>query len=611
MIVLRDHFADILHGLAKVGTRSLDTETTGLKWYDKNRLFSIIIADEKQPYYFNFNDQPDHLGKLAPPETILPWAWLKEFQGVLENPDSLWFAHNAKFDLGMLAREGLYPAGTVHCTEVVARLLRSDFMKYNLASCVERMSVELKLPHTAKSDVVYDYVMKHKLYDEVKVEGKDKPMLELHYHRVPFELIVPYGETDGVIGRQLGMYQLKKMEAMIAANPQFKELVDEERKLTKVALKMARAGLPYDAEYTGRAMASEIKKLVMIEKEFTGLTGREFVDSGVQFAEIFTAEGVPYKKTDKGNPRFDEYALDTMPAHPVVDLIKAHRSSQKLVSTYYSNFGYYSVDGRIYADMRQAGTTTGRVSYREPNMQNVPKEEDPTQEFRVRACFVPPPGQVLFMPDYDQMEYRMMLDEAEEHGVIRKILDHGLDVHNATAEMLGVGRGPAKTLNFLLLYGGGAQKLANALGIPIEEAYDLKNLYFARMPNVKKWINTTISRAKFNKYVKNWDGRICRIMDSNYAYKAPNYKIQGGCAGVVKRAMNRIDDLLEARKAATKMVLQVHDELLFTMPREELSLQAEIVKIMEGIYPHRHLPLTAGPGHSWTNWADKKDGYAS
>lgn len=610
MIVTRDLFEDTISRISSSGIRSLDTETTGFKWYADDRLFSIIVADENQPYYFNFNAEPDHLGEYAPPETILPREWLSAFEKPFKNPDSLWFAHNAKFDLSMLAREGLWLAGKIHCTEVVARLLRSDFMKYNLASCVERMGVELKIPNIAKDDAVAAYVKKHKLWREVIVEGKDKPIEEHHYHKVPFKLIAPYGETDGVVTRQLGMYQLKKIEGMAAVNTQFWSLVEEERKLTKTALKMARAGLPYDPNYTTAAMRSELEKVRMVEKEYKGLTGRDFVDSGVQFAEYFTSEGIAFKKTDKGNPRFDEYALDSMPAHPVVDLIKAHRDSQKRVSTYYSSFGYYGTNGRIYADMRQAGTTTGRVSYREPNMQNVPKEESPDLPYRVRACFVAPPDHCLFMPDYDQMEYRMMLDEAEERGVIDLILQ-GLDVHTATAQMMGVGRQEAKTINFLLLYGGGAQKLANALGISLEEAGELKALYFARLPNVKKWINTTISRAKHSKYVKNWDGRIVRIMDQNYAYKAPNYKIQGGCAGVVKKAMNQIDDYLESKKSKTKMVLQVHDELLFTLHKNELELQPEIVKIMEKIYPHRHLPLTAGPGHSWTNWADKKDGFAA
>jgi len=127
------------------------------------------------------------------------------------------------------------------------------------------------------------------------------------------------------------------------------------------------------------------------------------------------------------------------------------------------------------------------------------------------------------------------------------------------------------------------------------------------LPNVKQWIFRTIKQTQMNGFVKNWMGRIC-VLPRQQAYKAPNYKIQGGCADVVKIAMNQIGDLLEGRQ--TNMALQVHDELLFTMPREELDLQSKIVQIMEKVYPYKHLPLTAGPGHSWTNWAEKKDGFA-
>jgi len=605
MIVTKESFPSILDRLLVTATRAVDCETTGLKWYDHNKLFSLIIADGNDSYYFNFNDEPDHLGEYAPEDKILPREWLQKFRMVFSNPDSLWFAHNAKFDLAMLAREGLWVAGGVHCTEVMARLLRSDHMKYNLAFCVERMAEELKIK-IAKDGDVADYVKKHKLYEEVTVEGKSAPIQEMHYHKVPFAIIAPYGVTDGAVTYQLGQYQLEKFRGMGEKNSLLWPLIQEEMRLTKTALKMALAGVPYDPDYVQAAQNAEINKLSMIEKEYRGLTGNDYVDSGVQFAEYFAKENIPYKKTEKGNPRFDEYALDSMPEHPVVDLIKAHRDSNKKVSTYYSSLLYYGTKGKIHADMRQAGTATGRVSYRDPNMQNVPKEEDPNQDFRVRACFVPLPGGCLFMPDYDQMEYRMMLDEAEEMDTIKLIRDNGLDVHEAAAQLMGVPRGHAKTINFLLLYGGGAQKLANALGVPLKDAYELKNLYFARLPYVKKWINGTIYRAKLNGYVKNWDGRICRV-DRDFAYKAPNYRIQGGSAGTVKRAMNLISKALEEKK--TKMVLQVHDELLFTMPKDELDLAPQIVKIMESVYPYKHLPLTVGPGHSWANWADKKDGY--
>lgn len=609
MIVKKDDFAAVIKNLIQPGVRSKDTETTGLKWYDKDHLFSLIIADDENSFYFNFNDEPDHLGKRAPEDTILPRKWLQEFEPVFDNKLSKWFAHNAKFDLAMLAKDGLHVTGDVHCTEAVARLINNNFMKYNLEFCVARMCADLKIESLAKSDAVWDYVIKNKLYNEIIVEGKGEPIKEVHYHRVPFEIVAPYGVNDGVIEQKLGRYQEVRVERIVAKFPEFRALVENEKRLTKTALHMAQTGIPFNEPHVKTAMKSEIAKIGQIEKEYIGHTGKEFVDSGVQFAEYFDSVKIPYKRTEKGNPRFDAYAMEAMPNHPVVDLIRSHRDSQKKVSTYYSSFLYYGANGRIHADMRQAGTATGRVSYREPNMQNVPKPDDDDPDSKlVRGCFVPPPDHVLFMPDYDQMEYRMMLDEAEEIGVIKLILG-GLDVHEATAQMMGVKRQQAKTINFLLLYGGGAQKLANALGVSLQEAKELKMLYFARLPRVKAWIYKTMKQAEINGYIRNWAGRIC-YMTRQQAYKAPNYKIQGGCADVVKIAMNNCSELIVREKYNSAMSLQVHDELLFLIHKNELDLQPKIVKAMEDVYKCKHLPLTAGPGHSWTTWGEKVDGFA-
>lgn len=606
MIVLRTNFKDVLGKLLPAGERAVDVETTGLKWYAHDRLFSIIIADDSCSYYFNFNAGEDHLGKKAPTECTLPIEWLEYFQPVFQNPDSLWFAHNAKFDLAMLAKDGLWVAGKVHCTEVMARLLDSNFMKYNLASCVERMAASLRRSHMAKDDAVYDYAIKHKLYKDVEVRGKEKSVRELHYHKIPFEMIVKYGINDGTITQELARFQQKRMTGI--TDPRFLELVENERKLTKTALSMAWAGIPYDEDYVKNAMEAEIAEMSRIDSEYKGFTGQEFTDSGVQFAKYFDSVGIPYKVTDKGNPRFDEYAMESMD-HPVVELIKARRDSAKKVSTYYSSFLYYGHEERIFADMRQAGTATGRVSYREPNMQNIPKpdEDDPENlsSAQVRGCFKPGPDYCFFMPDYDQMEYRMMLDMAEELPVIERILG-GLDVHTATAEMMNVTRKTAKTINFLLLYGGGAEKLAKSLGVKVKEAQDLKALYFDRLPSVKKWLFRTMKLAEKQGEIVNWFGRRCKI-DKAYAYKAPNYLIQGGCADVTKIAMNRCAALLANLK--TKMLLQVHDELLFHVPSNELAICPDLVRTMENVYPHRRLPLTAGASHSWESWGEKKEGY--
>ena len=423
--------------------------------------------------------------------------------------------------------------------------------------------------------------------------------------------MVDYTLTDGVITNKLGKYQLLEIRRICETNPKFRDVVANERELTKTALDMAIAGIPYDTNHVESALGQELSKLEIIKQEWKGYTGEEFVDSNVAFAKVFDSLGVPYGKTEAGNPSFNEYNLEKMPPHPLIDLILAHRESTKLAGTYYSSFLYYGANGKIHADMRQGGTRTGRVSYREPNMQNVPKfdedELDNSQALQVRGCFKPPPDHCLFMPDYDQMEYRMMLDMAGEKELINLILT-GLDVHDGTAQMMGTSRKAAKTINFMLLYGGGIQKLATALGIPFEDAKRLRQKYFHTLRMVQQWIYRTSNAARIKGFADNWFGRRNKI-DKGFDYKAPNYVIQGGCADVVKIAMNRIHADIKKEGLKTKMLLQVHDELIFQLHKDELDYAKRIVEIMEAVYPAKLLPLTAGPGYSWSSWGEKIDGW--
>jgi DNA polymerase-1 len=263
--------------------------------------------------------------------------------------------------------------------------------------------------------------------------------------------------------------------------------------------------------------------------------------------------------------------------------------------------------------MRQAGTDTGRFSYSDPNLQNVPKEESGT--WRVRRAFRPTaPEWCLVMIDYAQMEYRLMLDYAGQMDVIRKILEEGLDVHQATSTSMDVDRTSAKTLNFMLLYGGGTAKLAAALGISIEKAGQLKHRYFKRLEKIRAFSRNIINKAEGRHFVFNWAGRVCHFPEvqtkkgpDRLAFRAPNHVIQGGCADVVKRAMVRCHEFLRAY--SSRMLLQVHDEIVFEVHRSELDIVPELRKIMETAYPHRHLPLTCDVEHSWTSWGDKVKGY--
>lgn len=608
MIVTTDNFKDTLERFNKPGQYALDTETTGLKWYGKDKLFSIILADSADSYYFNFNEDPDHLGNFPQHQYRLPREFLKLFKPILEIKDSLWFMHNAKFDVGMLAKEGLSPAGTLHCTEAMARLINSNYKSYTLDECLKRMAKQLGNWVPQKDDVVKKYVQKHKLYTDIKIRGKEKPMREMYYNKVPFDIMVSYGQDDALGEYALGVQQRLWLGGIIQQIPKSEECFTEERKLTKTLFEMEKTGLAINVPYVEKCLDEELKTVSKVEKEYKGLTGRDFVDSNVQFAQAFDQMGLNYPRTEKGNPSFAEKALNEVD-NPIANIIKDWRAASKRASSYYSSFLYYEEKGRLHANSRQGGAATGRMSYRNPALQTIPKiDEDKLGSEKVRRCFIPDENYCFFMPDYDQMEYRMMLDAAGEKSVIDLILHDGLDVHSATAETMGVTRKFAKTINFMLLYGGGAAKLAAALDIPLEEAYSLKRLYFSKLTQVREWINMIQYRAKKQGYIVNWAGRRCKI-DQGYEYKAPNYYIQGGCADVVKKLMNNVHNELFFGSKKSGMLLQVHDELIFRIHKDELDICPGIVREMENIYQFKTLPLTVGAKHSWTSWGDPVEGF--
>lgn len=608
MIVSRGTFDEIIAKFKEPGHYSLDTETTGLHWYKSDRLFAVILADASHAYSFNFRETPDHLGKCIPPKYMLPREWMKAFDEIFRNNKSLWYMHNAKFDLGMLSKEGLtVPAGSVHCTEAIARLLNPTHMSYSLEECVRRMGFDREYSgkQPAKSDAVKEYIMQNDLFEDVQIVGKEKTFRKMYYDRVPFDIMVQYQENDAYITRELGEYQQRKIQKFTKFNERLPSLVATERLLTKVLFKAQKTGINVNNSYINEALEYEMQELEKLKRHFKNHTFCEFSDSNNLFEEIFVKEGIDIEYTQTGRPSFTEVILSEMD-HPVADLILEIRSKSKNISTYYSSYKWLQNEGRIHADSKQGGTITGRMSYRDPNLQNVPKETDQTQKYTARKCFIPSTDHILFMPDYDQMEYRMMLDMAEETNVIKRILEDGLDVHEATAQLMGVDRKKAKTINFMLLYGGGVDKLATQLEITTHEATELRKLYFDRLPNVKRWIYRVRNKAINDKKVVNWAGRTIQL-DKQFVYKAPNYLIQGGCADVVKIAMVECAELLRKRKS--KFLLQVHDELIFDIHKDELDVMPEIVELMANVFPHKLLPLTAAPSYSYHSWAEKVEGF--
>lgn len=608
MLVQKQNLAEVAKAITE-GYWSLDTETTGLQPYLGDRLFSIIVSNGKEAYYFNTLAYPDFGW-----EGVLTLDEIRDcLAPALSNEKITWFMHNAKFDLAILYMAQMEVAGPVHCSEAIHRLVYNDKLSYSLDQCAKDIGL-------SKDDAVEEYIKKHKLYEKISVPGKKKKVTNKFFDKVPPEVIIPYGEQDAKVTHALGMWQLSQINIMSQRmNKNIWDVYHNEVQLTKTCFEMEKAGAPVDKEYSQKAFSHEMEKVDRAMADFKHKTGMDFVDSGKRLAEAFAKLGQAYPKTKKGNPSFTDKILEGFHS-PLAEVVREYRGASKKANTYYRNFIDMADDnGLIHANIRQGGTTSGRFSYSEPNLQNLPKEEDSSQEFIVRRCFIPPKDYCLVMIDYDQMEYRMMLDYAGETGVIDLILKEGLDVHEATAESVGhrLTRQQAKTLNFMLLYGGGIDKLAGMLNIRKYEAEELRNIYFMKLPKVKRFSKRVRDMIKDRSYIYNWAGRVYRFKNhgqvyvdgelKDISYKGPNYLIQGGCADVVKIAMNKNAVTLEGKRS--EMLTQVHDEIVFAIHKDEFDLIPQLKVNMHTVYPHRFLPLTCSVDHSWVSWGDKVKGY--
>ena len=600
MLVSRDDVSDVFQALLKESHFSCDTETTGLFPWKGDRLFAVCIATQTQAFYLNFQGYNDLDESL-----LLDRGCLKLFKLVFQDPTKTIFFHNAKFDMAMLYQEGLEVTANVHDTEVMARLEYNDHMKYGLKECAKRIGLE-------KSEAVEDYISEHHLWEWEHIPGKKTKRKNKRFWEVPFPIISEYGLQDARITYQLGMHQLeffKRANEDKTFQHAIDRVVEIEKRATPILFKLEKHGFRVDKDYCMEAAHYEEARAKEAAVKFSDLTGKEFKDSPKQLAEVFCLLGENIPKTDKGNPSIDDEALATF-KHPAAEAVRDYRDAHKRLNTYFRSFLFWADDnGRIHPNLRQSGTRTGRMSCAEPNLQNIPKnDEDSLLKYPVRRAFIPEDGHFLGMIDYDQMEFRLMLDYSGQMDLIRKIIA-GYDPHQATADLTGLSRKHAKTLNFGLLYGMGKDKLSKALQIDVSTAVNFKRRYFSALDFVELFLSRSTNRARQRAGVYAWSGRRFNFPDANFSYKAANAIIQGGCADIVKQAMFNCESVLRGKRS--KMVLQVHDEILFQMHNDEAHLLNDLKVAMESAYVYRNMPLTCSISHSLKSWADPVEGLPS
>lgn len=601
MVVGQKDFDEALAYLLTRRKLALDTETFGLRPYHGDRLFSIIIANDEKSFYFNFIPYPN-----LPADQVLTPAHLQALKALFELEDILWFIHNAKFDMAILANEGIELKGTVHCTRDIGRVVYNEHFHYDLDSSLQRIGLK-------KDDAVERYIEEKGLSEKRELPGKKTKAEFKFYDRVPFDLIVPYGLQDGRGCFALGQYQIDELEKADAnlppGLPRVSSIMASERRLTKTVFHVERTGIRIDREYCLRAAQYENDRATKAMLEYQTLTGRLYKASSKDFKDVFASErdkwvwGEP-TKTGQINPSFESDVLATFenPAAKAVLLIRDAKSR----ADFLNGFLYFAdKHDRIHPNFNSAGTVHGRFSSSGPNFQNLrnsdEEEDGALEEFPIRRAIIPTPGFVLGMQDFQTLEYKFALELAcrfvGHDTPLAKLVREGLDYHQATADLataagVPITRSQAKTVNFLTLYGGGIAKLAAGLKCSEDAARKIRQAIKDAAPEITAYIRAITNTAERRGWIFNAFGRRCYFPDSNFSYRAMNYAIAGGCADLVKECMNRIDTLLCNKRS--RMIMTVHDEIVTEIYQEELAeVPGQIKSILETSFDSKYVPLTS------------------
>ncbi len=427
---------------------------------------------------------------------------------------------------------------------------------------------------------------------------------------------------DGLAAEALAVQVLARVQEPDLDRLELRRLFEEvELPLVEVLSRMERQGVKLDVERLGELAARVAQEVAQLEQEIWQLAGEEFtVGSPQQLSQIlFEKLGLSRKRRGKTGFSTDARVLAAIrEEHEIVDKVEAWRELSKLKSTYFDALPALITPetGRLHTTFNQAATTTGRLSSTNPNLQNIPIRTELGR--KIRSCFIAEPGAKLISADYSQVELRILAHVAGED-VLKRIFERGEDVHAATAaevlklspEEIGPGeRSRAKAVNFGIVYGLSAHGLSEQLQIPHDEAAEYIERYLARFPAVRAFIGRTIAEASESGYVKTLFGRrrdIPELRSRKYQTRslgerlAVNTVIQGTAADIIKIAMVRCDARLRERGMRTRLVLTIHDELLFEGPEEEVDAATALVREeMEGACAlDPPLRVDIGVGDNW------------
>jgi DNA polymerase I len=519
---------------------------------------------------------------------------------VLSDPAVLKIYQNAKFDRLVMEREGFPPGEPFDDCMLISYAQEAGMHGHGLDELAQ-----LHLGHTPIS------------YDEVTGTGRNR----LPFAQVSIDRATAYAAEDADV--TLRLWQVLRPRLRFAGALALYEQL--ERRLLPVLLDMERAGIKVDADDLRRMSVDFEQRMGVIEKDIHRLAGREFnVGSAKQLGEVLFDEmklgGGRRMKT--GAWGTDASVLQSLAdqGHELPARIMDWRQLQKLKSTYADALveQINPETGRVHTSYAQAIASTGRLSSNDPNLQNIPIRTE--EGSRIRHAFIAEPGHVLVSADYSQIELRLLAHVAELPA-LRESFARGEDIHARTAsEVFGVpmaGMDPmtrrrAKAINFGIIYGISGFGLARQLGITPGEARTYIDAYFLRYPGIRTYMDRTKDEARINGYVSTAFGRRCwvpGIADKNPARRAYaerqaiNAPLQGGAADIIKRAMVRLPKALAEAGLRSRLLLQVHDELLFEAPETEVAALTELAKRVMENAAVLSVPLVVETGSGRT-WAD-------
>ena len=595
IITKENELLSIIEDIKKKKFFSFDLETSSLDYMEAKIVGISIALSDKKSYYIPIGHSSTIKYKQLSEKYVLD-----NLKPILQSEKLKKIGHNLKYDRNVLVNYNINLVGIEHDSMLLSYVYDSTAIRHGLDNAAEKY-------------------LSHKTIHYEDVAGKGAK--QIPFADVDIDIAAEYACEDAVISLELYNYLWSKVSK---DKNIVKVYSDIEMPLVPILSKIETNGVLIDSKALQKLSKDLDKELNEIESKCFKITNKEFnLNSPKQLQEILYDElKIPVsKKTPTGKPSTDEDTLQFLAqTNELPKLILEYRSLNKLKTGYTDKLPLQisKTSGRVHTSYQQAITSTGRLSSTDPNLQNIPIKT--SRGKKIRKTFIAQGEKRIFAADYSQIELRIMAHLSEDKNLL-KAFKNKIDIHSFTAsEIFAIDienvssddRRAAKAINFGLIYGMSSFGLSKQLGIPISAAKDYMDVYFERYPRIKSYMNQIKDFAKNNGYVETIYGRklyLPEISSKNvqrrkYAERtAINAPVQGSAADIIKIAMIQIDQWLSNNKSNTKMIMQVHDELVFEIPEKNAVADVEnIIKIMKNCVS-LNLPLEVNYGID-KNWGD-------